>query len=111
MKEIKMLTKEVINAVNVIDTITERMAQLGRTRDSLFTDIKNLILKADPYCGLDYLEVTSLSIVDSPIGQQQENGSFASEHCEDSLLMPDSGYGLVCWPIEGGKWLKVDYIW
>lgn len=106
-----MLTKEVINAVKVIDSISKKMAQLDRARDSLFADIKGLILKEDKFCGINYLEITSLSIVDTPVGKFQENGSYASEQCDDSLYAPDSGIGVVCWPIEGGKWLKVDYIW
>lgn len=106
-----MLTKEVINAVNAIDAISEQMARLDRDRDGLVTDIKNLVLQKDPFCGLDYLEITSLSIVDNPVGQLQENGSYTSEHCDDSLFMPDSGCGVLCWAIEGSKWLKIDYIW
>lgn len=106
-----MLTKEVINAVKAIDDISEKMAQLDRTRDGLVTDIKHLILKEDLFCGLNYLEITSLAIVDVPTGQEQENGSYAEEHHDDSLYNPDSGYGILYWPIEGGKWLKIEYIW
>lgn len=106
-----MLTKEVINTIKSVDLINERVAQLCHAREGLLEDIKNLILEEDFLCGLDQLEIISLSITDAPIGRQQENGSYTFEKCDDSLFMPDSGHGLVCWPIEGGKWLKIDYIW
>lgn len=106
-----MLTNEVINAVNSLDSITKQMSQLDRDRDELKTYIKSLILKEDWLCGLDYIEITGMNIVASPIGEQQDNGSYVLENCDDSLFMPDSGHGVVFWPIEGGKWLKIDYIW
>lgn len=112
MKVIRVLTKGVINTVKAIDALSKQMASIDRDRDDLIWGLKETIRKEDPTCNLEYLEVISFSIVDEPTGSLQENGSYVFEQCDDSLFSPDSGSGLIFWPInDEDKWLKIEYIW
>lgn len=107
-----MLTKNVINTVKAIDALSKQMASIDRERDEMIWSLKEAVKSEDNCCNLEYLEVVSFSIVNEPAGDQQENGSYVLEKCDDSLFNPDSGSGVMFWPIENeDKWLKIEYIW
>jgi hypothetical protein len=112
MKVIRMLTRGVINTVKAIDALTKQMASIDREREELIRSLKETIKSEDSYCNLEYLEVVSFDIVNEPAGNPQENGSYVLEKCDDSLFNPDSGSGIMFWPIENeDKWLKIEYLW
>lgn len=106
-----MLTKKVVNTVKAIDALSKQLASIQRDREELILSIKQAILEDDTTCGMDYIEITGLSIVDEPVGPLRQNGWHAIEKCDDSIYMPDSGCGILCWPIEDEKWLRIDYDW
>lgn len=107
-----MLTKGVINTVKAIDALNKQLDSVCRQRDELINDLKLTVIKNDPVCGLDYLEVISYSIVDRPQGNKQDNGSYILEKCDDSLYCPDSGSGTLFYPLENEEsYLRIDYIW
>ena len=107
-----MLTRGTINTVKAIEALNKQLDSVCRQRDELINDLKYTIIKNDPDCGLNYLEVTSYSIVNEPQGNRQDNGSYISEKCDDSLYCPDSGSGALFYPLENEeKYLRIDYIW
>lgn len=107
-----MLTKQVINTVKAIDALSKQLDSVCRQRDELINDLKYTIIKNDPDCGLNYLEVTSYSIVNEPQGNKQDNGSYILEKCTDSIYCPDSGAGILFYPLENEEsYLRIDYIW
>lgn len=107
-----MLTRGVINTVKAIDALNKQLNSVYRQRDELINDLKHTIIKNDPTCGLDYLEITSYRITREPLGTKQSNGSYILENCDDSLYCPDSGSGMVFYPIENEDlYLQIEYIW
>lgn len=107
-----MLTKSVINTVKAIDALNKQLDSMCRQRDEFINDLKLVVIENDPVCGLDYLEITSYSIVDKPQGSKQDNDSYILEKCDDSLYCPDSGSGALFYPLENDeRYLRIDYIW
>ena len=106
-----MLTKDVINTVNRIDEFNEQICRLYSELEQQKSLLIKQIAREDWVFNVDYDEITSVSIADTPCGQLQENGSYVSERCDDSIYAPDSGSGTIYWPIEDGNWLKIEYLW
>lgn len=106
-----MLTKDVINTINQIDSLNEQISQLYSELERQKSLLVKQISREDWVFNVDYDEITSVSITDTPCGQLQGNGSYVSERCDDSIYAPDSGSGTICWPIEDNTWLKIEYLW
>lgn len=107
-----MLTKQVINTVKAIDSLTNQLDSICKQRDEFINDIKQLIIMNDSEFGSSYVEIEHYSIVDKPQGKRRPNGVYVIEQCDDSLYCPDSGSGTLFYPIENeDKYLRVDFYW
>ena len=98
-----MLTEDIIDIVNRIEHIHQEMSRLDKERNDAIYLIRQLL------GDYQYIEIVGVSIVETPYGVKYENGRYVNEHCDDSLFLPDSGYGEEYIPIENGDYLKVDY--
>lgn len=107
-----MLTRQVINTVKAIDSLNKQLDSICRQRDEFINDIKQIILSNDPECDLEYITISSYSIVDEPQGKIRRNGVYVIEKCDDSIYCPDTGSGTLFYPIENeDKYLRVDFYW
>ena len=101
-----MLTNDVIEYVHEFDKIHKQINELFIDKSDIEYAIKNLI-NYDP----DDSYIIGFSIVETPYGNECDDGTFVDEHCSDSLFIPDGGYGTQYFPIENGQWLAVEYQW
>ena len=59
----------------------------------------------------NYKNVTNICITNGVTGLHKDNGVYVDECVDDSLYAPDSGHGVIYYPIETGQYLAISYEW